>query len=296
MRVCDLPCVRHGIRHGAFIPSDSGVHGLHLAGGGLELVRFWCVKRLESWPMRRRRRLRRLVPDQELIRRWAAGEPLRELAGDYDVAHTTLGRYFERPEVAKQVKRVAKTKRRPRLPRLVPDQELIRRRAAGEPLRELACDYDVAHTTLGRYFEQPEVAKQLRAEQRAAAARRLAKRRLEREVRRKARQQVAAEREQARRARAAARKVSSRRRPARDRYEAWLDEQEARLPLTRSDLHSRADETAARVVAAGGGSEAVIEATGLRTLENAARLIDPAIHTRAFDNDRLDEQRRRPPS
>jgi hypothetical protein len=28
---------------------------------------------------------------------------LRELASDYDVAHTTLGRYFERREVAKQV-------------------------------------------------------------------------------------------------------------------------------------------------------------------------------------------------
>ncbi len=40
--------------------------------------------------MKRRRRLRRLVPDAELIRRRAAGEPLRELARDYEVAHTTL--------------------------------------------------------------------------------------------------------------------------------------------------------------------------------------------------------------
>jgi hypothetical protein len=138
----------------------------------------------------------------ELIRRRAAGEPLRELASDYEVAHTTLGRYFERPELAKQVKPAAKTRRRPRLRRLVPDQELIRRRAAGEPLRELASDYDVAHTTLGRYFERPELAKQVReaAKQlRAEAARRSAqRRRLEREVRRKAREQVAAERKQAR--------------------------------------------------------------------------------------------------
>ena len=52
--------------------------------------------------MKRRRRLRKLVPDAELIRRRAAGEPLRELASDYDVVHTTLGRYFKRPEVAKQ--------------------------------------------------------------------------------------------------------------------------------------------------------------------------------------------------
>lgn len=95
--------------------------------------------------------------------------------------------------------------RRRRLRRLVPDEALIRRRAAGEPLRELACDYDVAHTTLGRYFERPEVAKQLkeaagelRAEERALAARRAAERRLEREVRRKAKEQAAAEREQAR--------------------------------------------------------------------------------------------------
>jgi hypothetical protein len=47
--------------------------------------------------MKRRRRLRRLVPDPELIRRRAAGEPLRGLASDYGVAHTTLGRYFVRP-------------------------------------------------------------------------------------------------------------------------------------------------------------------------------------------------------
>jgi hypothetical protein len=250
--------------------------------------------------MKRRRRLRRLVPDQELIRRRAAGEPLRELASDYDVAHTTLGRYFERPELAKQLKQSAKTRRRPRLRRLVPDPELIRRRAAGEPLRELGSDYGVAHTTLGRYFERPEVAKQIKQaanELRAETARRSAeRRRLEREVRRKAREQAAAERKQARRARAAAREVSSRRRRARSPEQAWREERDARQPLTRSDLHSRADEAAARVVAAGGGSEAVIEVTGLRTLENVARLIDPVIVTRAFDNDLLDEHRRPPPA
>jgi hypothetical protein len=38
------------------------------------------------------------------------------------------------------------------------------------------------------------------------------------------------------------------------------------------------------------GSEgAVIEATGLRTFENVAQLIDPVIVTRALDNDSLDE-------
>lgn len=44
--------------------------------------------------------LRTLVPDPDLLRRRAAGEPLRRLATDYDVSHTTLSRYFRRPEVA----------------------------------------------------------------------------------------------------------------------------------------------------------------------------------------------------
>ena len=125
----------------------------------------------------------------------------------------------------------------------------MRRRAAGESLRELAPAYGVAHTTLGRYFARPEVVRVLRAEQRAAAARRAAVRRLEREVRRKARQQTAAERER------------------------------------RADLHSQSDLTAARSVAAGGGIEAVIEATGVRSRENVLNLIDPAILEQAFQND-----------
>ncbi|MDP9244515.1 MAG: hypothetical protein M3O77_05480, partial [Chloroflexota bacterium] len=51
-----------------------------------------------------RDRLRRLLPDPGLIRRRAAGEPLRTLARDYQVAHTTLARYFHRPEVARQLR------------------------------------------------------------------------------------------------------------------------------------------------------------------------------------------------
>jgi hypothetical protein len=108
------------------------------------------------------------------------------------------------------------------------------------------------------------------------------------QLRRKAREQAAVEREQARRARAAARELTSRRRRARSDYEAWLDEHDARQPLTRADLHSQSDERAACVVAGGGGMQAVIEATGLRTLENVVRLIDPAILKRALDNDVLE--------
>jgi hypothetical protein len=183
-------------------------------------------------------------------------------------------------------------KRRRRLRKLVPDEELIRRRAADEPLRELASDYNVAHTTLGRFFERPDVVRQLRqarqelrAGERALANRRSAERRLELETRRNAKEQAAAELAQAR---AAARTIerAQGRRP-RTGYEAWLDERDARVPWTRADLHSTHDQTAARVVAEGGGIQAIIEATDLRSLDNVRRSIDPAILAQAYDNDAI---------
>jgi len=63
------------------------------------------------------------------------------------------------------------------------------------------------------------------------------------------------------------------------------DERDARLPLTRADLHSQSDRVAASAVAAGGGIQAIIEATGLRTRENVLRLIDPEILAQAHQND-----------
>ncbi len=62
-------------------------------------------------------------------------------------------------------------------------------------------------------------------------------------------------------------------------YELWLDERDARprAPLTRADLRSKSDDRAAKAVADGGGIQAVIEATGLRTLENVLTGIDPEI-------------------
>jgi hypothetical protein len=92
-------------------------------------------------------------------------------------------------------------KRYRRLRRLQADADLVRRRAAGETLQELARDYGVSHTTLSRYFARPEVAKQLqqagqllRAEQRAARASLLAGQKAEREARRLVRRQVARKR------------------------------------------------------------------------------------------------------
>jgi len=60
------------------------------------------------------RRLRRLIPDSELIRRGAAKEPLRSIAADYGVHPTTILRYFKRPAVAKQLLRTQRRRDPPR--------------------------------------------------------------------------------------------------------------------------------------------------------------------------------------
>jgi hypothetical protein len=60
----------------------------------------------------------------------------------------------------------------PRLRRLKPDGELIKRRAAGEPLRRLAEDYAVSHTTLSRYFAHPRIEEELHTQRRLIRDRR----------------------------------------------------------------------------------------------------------------------------
>ncbi len=192
----------------------------------------------------------------------------------------------------KERARIAGVKRYRCLRRLVADAELVRRRAAGETLRALARDYGVSHTTLGRYFARPEVVKQLReavklarAEQQAARARRFAEQKLEQKVRRQTREQAALERTQAGRVAAAHAKLARRRPVARSAYELVLDERDTARPPTRAELHSGSDDIAARVVDSGGGIEAILEATDLRTRENVFRSINPAILVRAFAND-----------
>jgi lambda repressor-like predicted transcriptional regulator len=59
-------------------------------------------------------RLRRLRPDPPLMQRRAAGEPLRRLARDYGVSHTTLSRWFARSSVAAGVNELERRQRRRR--------------------------------------------------------------------------------------------------------------------------------------------------------------------------------------
>jgi hypothetical protein len=183
---------------------------------------------------------------------------------------------------------------------LVPDPDLIRRRAAGATLRELGLDYGVAHTTLGRYFARREISTQLkdatrllRRQWQAEAARRKVERRLERQVRRQAKEQIALER--TRRLEATRALVESADRRQRSPYEVWLDNRAARRPLIRTDLRSGNDELAGRVVTEGGGLQEIIEVTGLRTRENVLRLIDPVTLVEALDNEAAARAAAEPP-
>lgn len=168
-----------------------------------------------------------------------------------------------------------------RLRRLVPDEALLERRAAGEPLRRLAADYGVAHTTLVRYFRRRDVALELAHARRARREWRAKELRQERELRKRARDEAEGDRlwEEW---------TPSERPPRHSAEAAWVDQkrdQQASPPGCHSrELYSESDRKAQKAVAAGGGVQEVIEATGRRTLEDVY-LLDAQTIVRALDND-----------
>ncbi len=93
----------------------------------------------------------------------------------------------------------------------------------------------------------------------------------------KAKAQAAQARELARRAAAAGPRP-----PRRSACEAWLDERDARRPLTRTELRSANDERAAAAVEAGGGMEAATS-PGRRWRGSCARscAVDPGTNRAA---------------
>ena len=160
----------------------------------------------------------------------------------------------------------------------MPDAELLERIAAGEEsLRSLGRELGVAHTTLGRWRRRPEVASELRAARQRLRARHAKERRAEKDLRRRARQRAARDRELG-----APHGTPQRRR---SEFEAWLDSRDEPSGLTSQDRMSRNDELAAQTVAAGGGVQELIEATGFRTRLGVYESIDPQVVEQALAND-----------
>jgi hypothetical protein len=90
--------------------------------------------------MKRYRRLRRLQADADLVLRRAGGETLRELAVAYGVSHTTLSRYFARPDVARQLRQagqLVRAERRAARTQLLAGQK-VERQAGRLVRRQLA--------------------------------------------------------------------------------------------------------------------------------------------------------------
>jgi lambda repressor-like predicted transcriptional regulator len=152
----------------------------------------------------------------------------------------------------------------------VPEAALLERIAAGESLRSLARELGVAHTTLSRSLRRPEVAAALRAAKRRLRAQHARERRAEKELRRRARPQARSDRTNH------GRSGTTRR----------SDE-----ALWSTDRVSRNDQLAAQTVAAGGGIQELIEATGLPTRLAVYESIDPGLGVEALANDD-----QRPPS
>jgi lambda repressor-like predicted transcriptional regulator len=157
-----------------------------------------------------------------------------------------------------------------RLRRLIPDAELYERRVVGESLRALASDYGVVHTTLSDFFQRPEVALELR------------------EVGRRLRAESKARQQDERRLVRDVRWLQAWKPPKRLHLSEEilrLDANDAPRGRTSREQYSESDCTAAAVVASGGGVEEVIKATGLRTLENVLRNIDPQVIRAALEAD-----------
>jgi hypothetical protein len=83
----------------------------------------------------------------------------------------------------------------------------------------------------------------------------------------------------------ARRQAAAQLRQAKRRLQAERRALAARRPAGRDP--SRLTDKAARAAAAGGGLQALIEATGLRTLENLLGSLEPALLEQAFANDEL---------
>ena len=167
-----------------------------------------------------------------------------------------------------------------RLRRLVPDEALFNRRAAGEPLRALAPDYGVIHSTLSRHFRKPEAKLELREARRRLQAERRARSAEERDQVREVRTRARLDAEHDRQLEA-----WERSRPGRSGEAGWLDEREAPRGLHSRARYSESDHVAEKVVEAGGGVEQISQATSLRGRKNVYRNIDPQIMRRALAND-----------
>jgi DNA invertase Pin-like site-specific DNA recombinase len=168
-----------------------------------------------------------------------------------------------------------------RLRRLAPDHVLYERRVAGEPLRTLALDYDVTHTTLLRHFRRSDAVLELREARRRLQAKRKALHAEERQMK----QYV---RERAREDKKRDRLLEAWRPPRGSQpsdYVDWLNLRDAPRGLTSRQRYSTSDDSAKTAVEAGGGVEQVMQATGLRGLANIVRNIDPQIMRDALAND-----------
>jgi hypothetical protein len=162
--------------------------------------------------------------------------------------------------------------------RLVPDQALYDRRVNGEPLRGLALDYGVTHTTLLRHFRRSDAKVELREARRRFDAERKARqerlRRLKHDVQRRAREDKERDRQ-----------LAAWRPSNQPGYLGWLDDRDAPKGLSSRERFSMSDDLAEPIVEAGGGVEQVIDATGLRTPENVLRNVDSQTMRRAIAND-----------